>query len=427
MKYAVPLMILMGVGLQREVACGAPGDAKPPADARTPTGANAPAENGQSELDELNTAADAAKNIFVGKSAGEKAAPDAAFNTVVGNNAGMYLTSNRLNTFLGFRSGSYCRSDNNTCLGALTGTKLGLGENNTFVGRAAGAHVTSGSHNTLIGDRAAGILGTGNDNVMIGAGAGNQTRTASANVFIGKDAGMYNTQGTGNVFLGNLAGQRETGDNKLFIANSGVADPLIYGEFDHALVGINGNLGVHTRTPKSELDVVHADKSDTAGLRIENAAANGEHWRLFADKASGDLLIFSGGRGLTAPVARIDSRSGEYRTASDARIKSEVVDLGPVLPRVMRLSPKTYHTAGETSDERRHIGLIASDVEVLFPEAVSAADASVIRHLNYSAIAVLALQAVREQQSQIDTLREQNTALARRLDQLEARSAPSSR
>lgn len=361
-----------------------------------------------------------ANSVFIGQSAGEKATPDSAFNTVIGDNAGIYLATNRFNTFVGFRAGSYCRADRNTCLGALTGTKLGVGEGNTFAGYAAGAHVSSGSRNTLIGNSAAGVLGSGCDNVMVGAGAGSQTRTASANVFIGKDAGMFNADGTGNVFLGHQAGLREKGSNRLYIANTGGSSPLIYGEFDRGRVGVNGSMGIRTNSPSSELHVVHANDPAAAGLRLQNAAGKGEHWRLFADKASGDLLIHSGGSTSTIPAARIDARSGEYRTASDARFKRDVTDLGSVLPRLLQLSPKTYHAADEATDKRRHVGLVADDVEPLFPEAVSCDAQDGTRYLNYGSIGVLAVQAIREQQAQIE-------ALTRKVEQLEARLAAGAR
>lgn len=50
--------------------------------------------------------------------------------------------------------------------------------------------------------------------------------------------------GSGNVFLGHNAGYNEMGSNKLYIENSDISTPLIYGEFDNNLLQINGTLKI---------------------------------------------------------------------------------------------------------------------------------------------------------------------------------------
>jgi hypothetical protein len=55
-------------------------------------------------------------------------------------------------------------------------------------------------------------------------------------------AGYNNLTGSRNVFLGYKAGYNETGSDKLYIENSDIATPLIYGDFATNYLRINGNL-----------------------------------------------------------------------------------------------------------------------------------------------------------------------------------------
>jgi hypothetical protein len=98
------------------------------------------------------------------------------------------------------------------------------GQENTFAGTLAGPFNTTGSQNTFFGTQSGYMNGTGNQNTFIGYMAG---------------GGLFSTEGNGNVFLGNFAGYNEAGSNKLYIANSDIDPPLIYGEFDNQKVGIN--------------------------------------------------------------------------------------------------------------------------------------------------------------------------------------------
>ncbi len=50
--------------------------------------------------------------------------------------------------------------------------------------------------------------------------------------------------GSGNVFIGYRAGNSETGNNKLYIANSATTSPLIGGDFSIAQVDINGTIKI---------------------------------------------------------------------------------------------------------------------------------------------------------------------------------------
>ena len=116
---------------------------------------------------------------------------------------------------------------------------------NTLYGQAAGSNINptgtgvEGTLNTIIGSFAGIQLTTGHSNTFIGQGTGN-VNTGSRNTMIGRSAGSTNT-GSDNVFIGYQVGKFEAGNHKLYIDNSDIADPLIYGEFDNNLVRVNGD------------------------------------------------------------------------------------------------------------------------------------------------------------------------------------------
>jgi trimeric autotransporter adhesin len=141
--------------------------------------------------------------------------------------------SNNQNSFVGYRSGySNTSGSTNTFIGALSGFSTTIGETNTFLGHASGYNNTEGDNNTCLGYR----------------------------------SGYSNVTGTKNVCLGFRAGYYETGSNKLYIHNDAAYFPLIYGEFDNNLVGINGKLGVGTSSPQELLEL--NGNNATAGLRV---------------------------------------------------------------------------------------------------------------------------------------------------------------
>ena len=87
--------------------------------------------------------------------------------------------------------------------------------------------------------------GSDNNNVAIGDSSLNSNTIGSNNAAFGKGALYSNVSGTGNLAIGNEAGYNETGSNKLYVANSNDATPLIYGEFDNELLRVNGTLDIN--------------------------------------------------------------------------------------------------------------------------------------------------------------------------------------
>ena len=106
---------------------------------------------------------------------------------------------------------------------------------------------------------------------------------------------------------------------------------------------------------------------------------------------------------------------------SDRNLKKDIAPLGPTLDKVMTLQPATYRLKEDADDAPAHTGLIAQDVERVFPEAVQQAGDHLA--LNYTDLSVAGLKALqelkREKDAEISELKTANAALLKRLEVLE--------
>lgn len=128
----------------------------------------------------------------------------------------------------------------NTALGFEALAANTTGYQNVALGWKSLTSLTNGNDNFGIGYQAMRYLTSGQKNVAVGSSALLNTK-GSSNTAIGAYAGLFK-DGSGNLYLGNDAGRVASitsESNKLYIANSNTANPLIKGEFDNKNLKIN--------------------------------------------------------------------------------------------------------------------------------------------------------------------------------------------
>lgn len=95
--------------------------------------------------------------------------------------------------------------------------------------------------------------------------------------------------------------------------------------------------------------------------------------------------------------------TGNVTAYSDSRVKEDIRPVEGALESVLKLQGVTFTRIG-AEDEGRQLGLIAQEVEPVVPEVVKTHDDG-IKSLAYANLVALLIEAVKEQQSQIATLR----------------------
>jgi hypothetical protein len=95
--------------------------------------------------------------------------------------------------------------------------------------------------------------------------------------------------------------------------------------------------------------------------------------------------------------------TGDVASESDIRVKTDIQTIENGLDKVLTLSGYTFK---KKNSDVRHTGVIAQEVQSVLPEAVSS-DAEGTLRVAYGNMVGLLIEAIKEQQSQIEALKEQ--------------------
>jgi len=291
-------------------------------------------------------------------------------NIFIGNKAG-YMTGASIsggneNVFIGNEAGYNTTTPvRNVFIGHHAGYQNVIGQYNTYIGNAAGENGT-GFYNTIIGGLAATTNDFGSSNVIIGYVAG-RDMVSSNNIMIGRAAGYNNTAEEGyNIYIGTYAGEGIEDQNyRLEIRNDRTKPPLLYGEFDNRRLAING------RTTNDYTFYVNGTASGTSA----------------------------------------------WANTSDLRLKKDVQTISNALERVISLRGVNFKWKDELQfEEGLQMGFIAQEAEEIIPEVVRKNNDSY--SIQYAPITAILVEAVKEQQNQIDDLKLENEMLKEKLNEI---------
>ena len=237
----------------------------------------------------------------------------------------------------------------NTALGvgALDGIKKG--DNNVAIGFNAGgvmggADATTGQSNVFVGKSAGGAVGAGSYNVLIGAGSGGSTVSGSSNL----------VGGTKNVLIGQNAS----------VDLGAATNRIVIGQ---AAIGLDNNTATIGNTDLTDVYLGGNSDGYSASLRASSV------YLASTDQTLPGTIVFS----------------GNITVSSDMRLKDNIKPLGDTMIDILKLDGKSY-----TRDGRDEIGLLAQDVQLVYPELVSE-DANGMLSVNYQAYQAILINGIR--------------------------------
>ena len=122
---------------------------------------------------------------------------------------------------------------------------------------------------------------------------------------------------------------------------------------------------------------------------IGNGTADNARSDAFTVKFSGDTTI---NNDLTV--------TGDIVVSSDARLKANIVSLGSTLAKLLLIDGKTYTMK---KNGKQKIGLLAQDIQKVFPELVTTDDKEMLA-VNYQGLVPVLINALKEQDDKISRL-----------------------
>ncbi len=318
---------------------------------------------GSSSGDSNTTGAD---NSFFGINSGA-ANTTGGSNAFFGRDSGGANTTGEANSFFGTFSGDANTTGNfNSFFGSFSGRANTTGFSNSFFGRDSGAANTTGGSNAFFGTSSGGANTTGGDNSFFGTSSGDANTTGFNNSFFGKDSGGANTTGSENSFFGrNSGGTNTTGSNNTFIGESA----RVTGG------GLNFATAIGSNAIVTASNQVQLGRDGLDTVRIGQLAA------------------------ATSTQLCINAASVLAFCSSSARYKENVQPFRSGLNLVRRLNPVTYDWIERKEPD---LGLIAEEVEKVEPLLVTYNHKGEIQGVKYDQITVALINAVKEQQSQIE-------------------------
>lgn len=175
-----------------------------------------------------------------------------------------------------------------------------------------------------------------------------------------------------------------------------------------------GRIVVHDDAGQNTAEMTVADNKAGLILTLQNGARRTETG---AD-ADGGYMKFYSTHGTQALLSFDNTGTFQTTQISDIRLKENIKVMNGILPKILQLQPSFYNYR-DCSPDRPTFGLIAQNVQTVFPELVSPINDLDYLGVDYTRLGVLNTQAIKEQQLIIDELRKTQQQLLERIIMLE--------
>ncbi len=321
-----------------------------------------------------------AHNTALGTDAG-KNLTTASYNTAVGSGALFTTSTAYWNSAFGFSSlydnstGSF-----NSAFGCGSLNKNTSGNGNSAFGYISLSNNTTGNSNSAFGYYSLRSNITGHYNIAIGYQAGDnrlggQNTRSIQSVYLGANTVAYQDQDTNEIVIGyNAIG---FGSNTVVLGNSAITNTYL-----------RGTVAIGNTNPTTNLDV------------------------------NGNGRFRSVGSGTYSTVLNLTSDGTLTTSTSDIKMKTNIDNLNNSLDKISKLRGVSFNWKNEP-DGQKHLGFIAQEMEEVIPEVVFTNPVDGYKGINYTELTAVLTEGIKEQQSQINELKNENTELKNRLSEIE--------
>lgn len=202
----------------------------------------------------------------------------------------------------------------------------------------------------------------------------------------------------------------------VFVADG--AGTTNYGIYTTASNGTNnyagyfsGRIGINQLDPVSDIHLYQTDGllDGTGGMSFQRSTI----WKIMHTGTHFSFVLDN------VRMAYVEGGTGDYVVESDASLKTDIEEMGPVLDKVLQLKPVKYRFIRQDESANKTIGFLAQDVEKLFPGLSHQAEDGTLG-LSYTDFGILSIQAIQEQQSQIEALKAENALLRAEVEAIKA-------
>ena len=350
-----------------------------------------------------------------------------AANTAGGYGALQNNTTGSSNTASGYEAlRSNSTGNGNTASGANALANNTTGNQNTATGFNALVADTTGLGNTATGSNALASNTTASQNTATGWEALLDNTTGDNDTASGYQALQNNTTGSGNTAEGSFAlnanvigGSNTAIGVRALLANTTGGNNIAVGYNSANNVGNGNSNNIHIGTVGAA--------NDSGTIRIGGSTALGDSTAQTAFFAAG-IRGTTTGNSDAIPVV-IDSNGQLGTVSSSRRFKEDIQDMGDASSGLLRLRPVTFRYRQPFADGSKPIqyGLIAEEVEAVYPDLVAHSADGQIESVKYQVLDSMLLNEVQKQAAKIEQQSEQNRQqgeeirlLKERLEALEA-------
>lgn len=184
------------------------------------------------------------------------------------------------------------------------------------------------------------------------------------------------------------------------IWDSGNLDPVID-------ASVSNDTITFTRAGGGTFSVTTSDANTNTWRGIDQTPTNGATGdSISSDWAYDNVRLFSNGG---QNIAGSFTATGDITAFSDIRVKENIQDLEGSLDKVTQLRGVSYNKIGS---EEKSIGVIAQEIKEVLPEVVKEGEDGMLS-VAYGNITAVLIEAIKEQQKQIDELKAQLDGLTK--------------